>query len=191
MYKRQVERCHDLDYEENGALLLEMLTPGGIGLMVTNSDYRLIRPARINDLQKISDLLGESSAEKTVVFRSLEYLRQHVDDFHLFCIDEEIAGCVELQTMHNSSDALIGSLAVSVSHRNQGIGRELVEAMVREARKHELKQLFALTTSQSSIFMQCGFKETTAEALPDWKLKDFDYPDCRVFRYSIPRNKID
>ena len=189
--ERGVERCHDLDYEENGALLLEMLTPGGIGLMVTNSDYRLIRPARINDLQKISDLLGESSAEKTVVFRSLEYLRQHVDDFHLFCIDEEIAGCVELQTMQNSSDALIGSLAVSASHRNQGIGRELVEAMVREARKHELKQLFALTTSQSSIFMQCGFKETTAEALPNWKLKDFDYPDCRVFRYNIPRNKID
>ena len=29
--------------KENGALLLEMLTPGGIGLMVTNSDYRLIR----------------------------------------------------------------------------------------------------------------------------------------------------
>ena len=93
--------------------------------------------------------------------------------------------------MHNSTDALIGSLAVSASHRNQGIGRELVEAMVREARKHELKQIFALTTSQSSIFMQCGFKETTAEALPDWKIKDFDYPDCRVFRYKITRNNID
>ena len=132
-----------------------------------------------------------TSAEKTVVFRSLEYLRQHVDDFHLFCIDEEIAGCVELQTMHNSSDALIGSLAVSVSHRNQGIGRELVEGMVREARKHEMKQLFALTTSQSSIFMPCGLKEAPAEALPDWKLKDFDYPDCRVFWHKIPRNKID
>ena len=34
-------------------------------------------------------------------------------------------------------------------------------------------------------------EEVLAEALPDWKLKDFDYPDCRVFRYNIPRNKID
>ena len=35
--ERGVERCHDLDYEENGALLLEMLTPGGCLLYTSPS----------------------------------------------------------------------------------------------------------------------------------------------------------
>ncbi|HCP33613.1 MAG TPA: hypothetical protein DIT94_04455 [Deltaproteobacteria bacterium] len=186
--ERGVERCHDLDSGVDGSLLQEILTPGGIGLMVTNSDYRRIRSARMSDLQRISELLGESSTEKTVVYRSREYLGQHVDDFHVFCIDEEITGCVEFHTSRDSPAALIGSLTVSASHRNQGIGRELVEAVIQEAQKREFRNLFALTMSQSSIFVQCGFEEVEPEELPDWKLKDFDYPESRVFRFKINRS---
>ena len=123
-----------------------------------------------------------------MVFRSREYLEQHVDDFHVFCIDEEIAGCVEFQTSRDNPAALIGSLMVSASHHNQGIGRGLVEAIIQEARKRECRNFFALTMSQPSIFVQCGFEEVEPEELPEWKLKDLDSPESRVFRFKINRS---
>ena len=92
------------------------------------------------------------------------------------------------QMSHESSGALVGSLAVSASHRNQGIGREMVEAMKDEARRHEFRELFAITMSQSSLFEQCGFEAVEPERLPEWKLKDFDYPESRVFRFKIKRS---
>ena len=50
---RGVERCHLLDGSIDGALLAELLTPKGAGVMITNSSYKRIRPSRLNDLQSI------------------------------------------------------------------------------------------------------------------------------------------
>ena len=50
---RGVERCHLLDVSIDGALLAELLTPKGAGVMITNISYKRIRPARLNDLQSI------------------------------------------------------------------------------------------------------------------------------------------
>ena len=50
---RGVERCHLLDGSIEGALLADLLTPKGSGVMRTNSSYKRIRPSRLNDLQSI------------------------------------------------------------------------------------------------------------------------------------------
>ena len=42
---RGIERCHLLDGRVEGALLAELLTPKGAGVMITNSTYKLTRPA--------------------------------------------------------------------------------------------------------------------------------------------------
>ena len=42
---RGVERCHLLDGSIDGALLAELLTPKGVGVMITNSSYKRLRLA--------------------------------------------------------------------------------------------------------------------------------------------------
>ena len=46
---REVERCHLLDGSIEGALLAELLTPKGAGVMITNISTKRIRLARLND----------------------------------------------------------------------------------------------------------------------------------------------
>ena len=43
---RGVELCHLLDGSIDGALLAELLTPKGVGVMITNSSYKRIRSVR-------------------------------------------------------------------------------------------------------------------------------------------------
>src|SRR3990172_4146497 len=45
--ERGVERCHLLDSTEDGVLLGEVLTSAGMGIMITNSSYQHVRPARM------------------------------------------------------------------------------------------------------------------------------------------------
>ena len=47
----RVERCHLLDGSIEGALLAELLTPKGAGVIIINSTYKRIRPASLIDLQ--------------------------------------------------------------------------------------------------------------------------------------------
>ena len=44
---RGVERCHLLDGSIEGALLAELLTPKGAGVMITNSSYKRIRSCKV------------------------------------------------------------------------------------------------------------------------------------------------
>ena len=53
--ERGVELCHDLDVD--GSVLGKILTPSGVGLMITNSSYRRVRADKISDLQMILGIL--------------------------------------------------------------------------------------------------------------------------------------
>ena len=59
---RGVERCHLLDGSIEGVLLAELLTPKGAGVMITNSSYKRIRPAR---------LIYSQSLESSAVLHSI------------------------------------------------------------------------------------------------------------------------
>lgn len=150
--------------------------------MITNSTYKKTRAARINDVQTISGILREQFPEGLVVSRTMAYIQQHIEDFLVFCIDEEIAGCCELIDFPEAAAAEIGSLAVARIHRNQGIGRDLVQSAVREAHARNHRTLFALTTSSSQVFLHCGFQLCAAEALPEKKRRNFDFQGTQVYR---------
>ena len=94
-------------------------------------------------------------------------------------------GCFELQEDSHSKSTILAGLAVALSQRNQGVGRDLLQASINQARLLNLKNLYALTMTQPTIFQQYGFQSIKPEELPDWKLGDFDHPPSRVFRHSL------
>ena len=116
--------------DQVGSVLGEMLTPGGVGLMIANSSQCRVRAARISDLQMILRILDESEHETNLVKRSAEYLRRNIDRLFFFSIDEEVVGCFELQEDSHSKSAVLGGLAVALSQRNQRVGRDLVQASI-------------------------------------------------------------
>ena len=83
--ERGVTRCHWLDATKEGALLTEMLTSGGIGLMVTNTAYRQVRAAKPSDIPQVWGLLSGPMRDASIVMRSTSYLEQHIERYRLFC----------------------------------------------------------------------------------------------------------
>ena len=79
---RGVERCHLLDGSIDGALLAELLTPKGAGVMITNSSYKRIRPARLNDLQSIIEILSIHAQHSAIVSRTSKYIERQIDNYN-------------------------------------------------------------------------------------------------------------
>jgi amino-acid N-acetyltransferase len=180
-----VERCHLLDGRIEGALLAELLTPKGAGVMITNSSYKRIRPARLSDLQAILKILHTPVQHAALVLRSASYLEQQIENYLVFCVDEDVVGCCEIINFSEDSAAEIASLAVDKSYRNQGIGCDLVQAATEKIRTGGGKLAFALSTASSHVFTQCGFREIGTEELPEEKRKNYDYQESIVYGRNI------
>ncbi len=76
-----------------------------------------------------------------------------------------ILGCGSLVPM-NTALVELRSLAVNEEVRGGGIGRQIVAALVEEARKRHFSLIFALTRSVR-FFERCGFTVTTKEHFPE------------------------
>ena len=182
---RGVERCHLLDGSIEGVLLAELLTPKGAGVMITNSSYKRIRPARLNDFQSIMEILSSPAQHSAIVSRTPEYIERQIDNYLVYCVDEDVVGCCEIIQYGDGSAAEIASLAVDKSYRNQGIGSELVREAVKELRSGDIKLVFALSTAVSHIFTQCGFKQISPEELPEEKRKNYEFRKSIVYGRSL------
>jgi len=178
---RGVERCHLLDGSIEGVLLAELLTPKGAGIMITNSSYKRIRPARLNDLQSIIGNLSGSTQHSAIVSRTPEYIERQIDNYIVYCVDEDVVGCCEIIQYADGSAAEIASLTVDKSYRNQGIGSELVRECVKEMISCDVRLIFALSTAVSHIFTQCGFEKISPEELPDEKRKNYEFQESIVY----------
>jgi amino-acid N-acetyltransferase len=77
---------------------------------------------------------------------------------------------------------------VASSHERRGVGRQLVQACLDEARELGIKQVFALTY-QPGFFEKMGFDFIEKSELPQkiWSdcLKCPKFPDCDEIAMSI------
>ena len=180
-----VERCHLLDGRIEGVLLAELLTPKGAGVMITNSSYKHTRPAKLIDVQSIMKILNTPVQHAAVVLRTDEYIEQQIDNYIVFCVDEDVVGCCEIINSADSSAAEIASLAVDKSFRNQGVGSQLIQAATKKIRASGVKLVYALSTASSHVFTQCGFREVSPDELPEEKRKNYDFQESIVYGRNL------
>ena len=109
---RGIELCHLMDGRVEGAFLAELLTPKRAGVMITNSSYKRTRPARFKDVQSILEILSNPVQHSAVVLRTASYIEQQIDNYLVFCVDEDVVGCCEIISFTDGSAAEISSLAV-------------------------------------------------------------------------------
>jgi amino-acid N-acetyltransferase len=85
---------------------------------------------------------------------------------------DEIVGFVALH-IHTTQLAEVRSLVVKDSYRNNGIARELISLVIKEAKQLQLQRLLVLTYKKS-LFESFNFIEIPKESIPETKI----WADC-------------
>lgn len=147
----------------------------------------MIRHARIPDVKAIHQLLLGYANEGQLLGRSLADIYDALRDFYVYEEGGEILGTCALAICWEDL-AEVRSLAVKSGLSGRGIGRELVEACLDEARQLGLQRVFALTY-QPEFFLKLGFLEIEKSELPHkiWKdcLNCVKFPDCDELAFAI------
>jgi len=124
----------------------------------------MIRPATIHDVPRIQEIINSHAELGKMLFKSYAQLYEDLRDFGVYESDGEVIGCVAL-TIIWADLAEIRSLAVDERHRGKGIGRDLVQWTIDEARRLGIRRVFALTYEQG-FFGKLDFEVVTKDSLP-------------------------
>ena len=162
-----VLRGHLVTRRSPGSLLLELFTHAGVGTMVTDDTVEKLRPAKIEDVRGMLELIEPLEAEGTLVKRSRELLEAEIGNFFVIEHDNRIVGCAALYPYPEDKNAEFACLAVAPGVREAGHGERLLKACEERAKSLKLRRLFALTTHAAHWFVEQGFRAADVTALPE------------------------
>jgi len=140
----------------------------------------MVRKAKLSDARSIYTLVAEFAHRGILLPRSLNSIYEHIRDFWVYEEGKEIVGCVALQVVWEDL-AEIRSLAVRKDRQGEGIGRELVEACLKEAKELGIGRVFSLTYARE-FFERIGFSVIDKSSLPHKVWGDcvncVKFPEC-------------
>ncbi|MEN1937041.1 N-acetyltransferase [Paenibacillus sp. 102] len=124
-----------------------------------------ISNAITSDVKDIYNLIEIYSKEGVVLPRSLLSLYQYLQCLYVVKEEEKILGVAGLHVLGKDL-AEIRSLVVSDTYAGKGLGRMLVNHVISEASKINVKRVISLTY-QTTFFQKCGFDFVNRESLPE------------------------
>lgn len=140
----------------------------------------MIRKARIADVKPIHTLLIHFAKQGDMLSRSLSELYEALRDFYVFEENGTILGVSALHIVWEDL-AEVRSVAVSEEAGRKGIGSQVVQACIDEARELGLRRIFCLTY-KPDFFARFGFRLVDKSELPHkvWGdcVKCVKFPDC-------------
>ncbi len=163
--RRGVRRVH-LIARSAGALLAELYTRDGTGTLVTAETYEGLRPAGIDDVSGIVELIRPLEEAGALVWRSREQLELEIERFAVIERDGKIIACAALYPMADGVSGEIACVAVDPGYQGTGRGRQLLQAMEERARGSGLARLFVLSTRTMHWFRERGYEPGAVDALP-------------------------
>jgi len=164
--KRGVARAHLVPYTLDGSILLEIFTHDGVGTMVVEDTLDDLRPATIDDVGAIVQLIDPLEADGTLVPRGRAVVEREVERFTVLEHDGVIYGCVLFKPYPQDHMAEMACLIVHPEWQGSGEGEMLLRHTEAQARALGLKRLFVLTTRTSHWFIKRGFVRGGVSDLP-------------------------
>lgn len=161
-----VRRAHLLDGGTDGAILKELFTRDGAGLMITGEIYEDLRKAHIDDVGGILELIAPLERQGALVKRSREQLELEIDRFVIIERDGMAIGCGALYPFPDEGMGEIACLAIHPDYRGEHRGDALLQHLEQRARTLGLNTLFVLTTRTEHWFVERGFHQATLGAIP-------------------------
>ena len=173
--RNDVNRVHIIDRHLDGALIQELFTRDGIGTLISADTYEGLRPATIDDVAGILELISPLESKDILVRRSRDHLELEINHFTVVERDGAIIACSALYPSTKDNVAELACLAVHPDYQNAGRGNILFEYMERQAKEMEIKKLFVLTTQTAHWFRERGFKSTDIKSLPVKRKNMYNY----------------
>lgn len=128
----------------------------------------MIRNATIHDVPAIQAIINSHAELGKMLFKNYAQLYEAVREFGVADIgtpgQPQVVGCVAL-TIIWADLAEVRSLAVAEGHIGKGLGKQLVQWCLSEARRLEVRKIFALTYEQR-FFEKLGFGVVSKDTLP-------------------------
>ncbi len=178
--KRGVARAHLLPYTLDGSVLLEIFTHDGVGTMVVEDALDDLRPAMVDDVGAIVQLIEPLEADGTLVPRGRTVIERDVERFTVLEHDGVIYGCVAIIPYLEDGMAEMACLIVHSEWQGSGEGEMLLRHAESRARAMGARRLFVLTTRTSHWFIKRGFVQGGIA----------DLPKERQLSYNRSRNSL-
>lgn len=170
MVEQGIERAHVVSYEHNGALLKELFTHDGSGLLISKKQLARVRSAETSDIGSILELIQPLQDSGALVQRTKDLLEEQIQNFAVLDIDGTAVGCASLQPIGDQSGE-IACVAVHGEFQGRGYASQLLEYLENQAVNAQYKQLFLLSTQAIHWFKERGYHESSPEALPENRRK--------------------
>jgi len=123
-----------------------------------------VRPATVDDVESIYQLLKPFSAKDILLQRSHDNIFQHLQEFLVAEDHGRIIGAV-CAHIYGGDLAEVRSLAVAPDSQHHGAGRMLVAACEQWLRGLGVSKVFALTYV-TDFFIRQGYRIVSKESLP-------------------------
>ncbi len=171
---KNVKNTHLVDTEKPGTLLEELYSLDGAATLVTAQAYEEIRPATLDDLDGIAELIQPFMEKGILVARSRKQLELEIDRFDVIERDGVLLTCGVLHTFPEENAAEVGCLAVHPEFQSIGRGSKMLMHLEKKASEAGFSKLFVLTTQAEHWFQEHGFESAKIEDLPMQKQVLYD-----------------
>jgi len=163
-----VPRVHLICSRSEDALLSELFSNEGVGLMVYSDAYQKVRPATRADIDELYLLIHRAVEDEQLIERSRTDIQSAIEDYIVLEIDGYVVGCVAVHPYPDSGKAELACLYVKKGHTGQGYGGILVGAAIDRAKQLGYASLFALSTQAAGYLERGGFvRSEDLTLLPD------------------------
>lgn len=149
--------------------MISALTPELVQNQTGSRNGIEVRKAAMHDIPALLDLINGYAARGIMLPRTEFEMSENMRDFMVAYAGNHLVGCGALH-FYSPTVGEIRSLAVSESHKTNGIGRLVVDSLLYEAKLYGLDAVFAFTYV-AGFFARAGFHEVERGELPlkAWK----------------------
>jgi amino-acid N-acetyltransferase len=123
----------------------------------------VVRPARAGDIRVIREIVRPLAESRVLVSKDAVTYYEALQQFRVAELDGVVVGCGALHVMWEDL-AEIRTLAVRPEATGSGVGSQLLEALVEDARALGLRRLFCLTF-EVDFFTRHGFEPIEGQAV--------------------------
>ena len=169
-----VSRVHFLPCNRDGALLEELFTHDGVGMMLASSGIENLREANQDDVGGILQLTMPLEEEGILAARGQDVIERDIDRFSVIEHDRVLFGCAALFPFPNGIGEL-ACLVVDPDVQGSGDGERLLKRVEARAKKEGITKLFVLTTRTEHWFLKRGFMRSSVDDLPEERKQIYNW----------------
>ena len=184
-FDETIERVHILNGFSDYAILAELFSNEGVGIMIHRDPYGEIRSANEGDISEVLSIIQSAILDDELIPRELSDISAKIKDFYVLEIDGNVVGTVAIHSSRNISE--LACLFVKKSHEGVGYGKRLVGHAVDIAKEKGSSKIYALSTQASGFFEKLGWEECENDGLPELRKKELfkSGRNSKVFMCSL------